>query len=316
MARRSRQHLDDVDRELCRALMEEPRTSVRELAARAGVTNETATARLRRLRESNVLAITVLIDSETAGYKAGAVVRIKAPQAAVAVLEERFAACGFAQFAAAAIGGCDLVVAILGVDLAHLRATLRSSLRGVDNVQVLAVDVVTGVVAYDINALTLPIRPWAADALPAPNPPLDALDRALIQLLAVAGHESNREIARRLEVSDATVRARIRRLEDSGLVRLVAGVDPVAAGDRRLFAMVFVRLDDESAVSDLVQRATVITGVMTIGTADLVLQIGSRSVHELSEFVTELAAMEGIRDVGVAYLSDVVLHQNHLARFT
>ena len=77
MARRPRQHLDAVDRELCRALMREPRTSARDLAAHVGVTNETVTARLRRLREANVLAITVVIDSETAGYAAGAVVRLK-----------------------------------------------------------------------------------------------------------------------------------------------------------------------------------------------------------------------------------------------
>jgi DNA-binding Lrp family transcriptional regulator len=315
MARRPRQHLDDVDRQLCQVLMAEPRSSVRDLAAHAGVTNETVTSRLRRLRESNVLALTVVVDSETAGYKAGAVVRIKAPRPAAALLQERFAAGGAAQFIAVAIGACDLVVSILGVDLAGVRATLRSAVRGVDNARVVGVDVVTGVLAYDTNALTLPIRPWSPGALPAPDPPLDELDCALIEQLSVAGHESNREIARRLEVSDATVRSRIRRLEDGGLMRLVAGVDPVAAGERRLFAMVFVSLDDESAIAALMPRATVVTGVTTIGAADLVLQIGGRSVHEVSGFVAELASVAGVRDVAVAYLTDVVLHHNHLARF-
>lgn len=316
MVRRPRQHLDDVDRELCQALTREPRTSVRDLAAHVGVTNETVTARLRRLREANVLATTVVIDSETAGYAVGAVVRIKAPQPTVDILKKRFAASPFAQFVAAAMGACDLAVAILGVDLASVRATLRSAIRDVDNVQVLAVDVVTGAVEYDLHSLTLPIRPWSPDQLPAPQPPLDELDRALIAELAVAGHESNREIARRLEVSDATVRARIRRLEQGGLMRLVAGVDPVAAGDRQLFAMVFVALDDDSVLTPLIARGAVTTCVKTVGTADLVLQIGGRAVHELSDFVTELAGLDGVRDVAVAYLTDVVLHQNHLARFT
>jgi hypothetical protein len=63
------------------------------------------------------------------------------------------------------------------------------------------------------------------------------------------------------------------------------------------------------------QRATVLTGVTTIGAADLVLQIGGRSVHEVSGFVAELANVAGIRDVAVAYLTDVALHHNHLARF-
>ncbi|MGH3556512.1 MAG: Lrp/AsnC family transcriptional regulator [Mycobacterium sp.] len=316
MARRPRQHLDDVDRELCRALMQEPRTSARDLAARVGVTNETVAARLRRLREADVLATTVVIDSETAGYAAGAVVRLKAPQRSLNTLTKRFASCPFAQFVAAAMGACDLVVAILGVDLAGVRATLRTAIDGVDNVRVLAVDVVTGAITYDVNSLTLPIRSWSPEQLPAPQPSLDDLDCALIRQLAVAGHESNREIARRLDVSDATVRARIRRLEHGGLIRVVAGVDPIASGQQRLFAMVFVALDDDSALTPLLERGTLFSAVKTLGTADLVLQIGGRAVHELIDLVAELAALDGVRDLWVAYLTDVVLHRNHLARFT
>ena len=211
--------------------MREPRTSVRDLAAHVGVTNETVTARLRRLREANVLATTVVIDAETAGYAAGAVVRVKAPQRAVNTLRERFASSPFAQFVAEAVGACDLVVAILGVDLAGVRATLRSAICGVDNVRVLGVDVVTGTLAYDVNILTLPIRPWSPEQLPAPQPPLDDLDCALIRQLAVAGHESNREIARRLEVSAATVRARIRRLEHSPPVLMQLFPRPISRTD-------------------------------------------------------------------------------------
>ena len=79
--------------------------------------------------------------------------------------------------------------------------------------------------------------------------------------------------------------------------------------------MVFVSLDDESAIAALIQRAPIMTAVTTIGAADLVLQIGGCSVHEVSGFVAELASVAGIRDVAVAYLTDVVLHHNHLARF-
>lgn len=296
--------------------MREPRTSVRDLAAQVGVTNETVTARLRRLREANVLATTVVIDSETAGYNAGAVVRFKAPKQAVDILAKRLSASPHSQFLAVAIGACDLVVALLGVDLAAVRAALRTAIDGVDNVRVLAVDVVSGAIAWDLSALTLPVASWSPDALPSPRPALDDLDHAVIEQLAVAGHESNREIARRLNVSDATVRSRIRRLESSGLLRLVTGVDPVAAGDRQLFAMVFVALDDDSVLSALTERNTVTTAVQTVGTANVVLQMSGRSVRELSESVTELAGFTGVRDVAVAYLTDVVLHQNHLARFT
>ncbi len=316
MARRPRQHLDDTDRELCAALVEEPRASVRHLAARVGVTNETVTARLRRLRDLNVIATTVVVDAESAGYSAGAVVRIKAPKKSIDRLKMRFADSPDAQFVAAAVGACDLVVALLGVDLAGIRRTLRETLRDVENVQVLAVDVVSGTLAYDVNTLTLPIEPWSPDMLPAPRPSLDDLDRALLGELATAGHESNREIARRLNVSDATVRARVRRLEEGGLIRLVTGVDPVASGERQLFGMAFLALDDDAVMKESIEAHPHVSIVKTLGTADLVLQFGGRSVHELTNFVTGLADLDGVREVAIAYLTDVVAHQNHLARFT
>ncbi|BBW99196.1 hypothetical protein MMOR_01330 [Mycolicibacterium moriokaense] len=294
--------------------MSEPRITVRSLAARVGVTDETVTARLRRLRETNVLATTVMIDSQLAGYGAGAIVRIKAPQTGIDTLTKRFLALPSIQFVAAAMGACDLVVAILGVHLADIRAVLQSALGGVDNVRLLGVDVVTGALAYDMHSLTLPIQAWSPEDLPAPRPALDELDCALISQLAVAGHESNREIARRLGMSDATVRSRIRRLEQAGLMRLVAGVDPVGAGERQLFAMVFVVIDDDRAVRPLVGRRLVTTCMQTVGLADLVLQIGGRAVHELSDFVSELSAVDGVRDVAIAYLTEVGLHRNHLAR--
>lgn len=316
MGRRRRRDLDDVDRELCRLLIAEPRANLRDLAARTGITNETVTARLRRLREADVLATTVAIDWVAAGYKAGAMIRIKAPYQARVALGERFAETPSAQFVGVATGACDLVVALLGEDLSELRTTLRSAIHGLDNVSVIAVDVVTSVLAYDVNTLTLPIQPWSPDALPSPEPPLDDLDRALIQEFALAGHESNREIARRLNVSDATVRSRIRRLESGGLVRLVAGIDPISAGERRLAAAIFMSLDDESAVLPLAKHSLVTAALTTIGPADVMVQVTARSGHELSQFVTqEVATIDNVRNIEVAHLSDVVVHRNHLVRF-
>ncbi|EHB58501.1 Transcription regulator, AsnC-type [Mycolicibacterium rhodesiae JS60] len=295
--------------------MADAHISLRELAVIAGVTNETVTARLRRLREANVLATTVLIDAAAAGYAASAVVRIKAPRPALRVLVGECAASPGCGFLSAAMGACDLVMVLLGVDLEDVRSTLRAATRGICDIRAVEIDVVTSVLAYDLGSLTLPIRPWPADRLPSPRPSLDDLDCALLAELTASGHESNREIARRLNVSDVTVRARTRRLEQGGLIRVVAGVDPVAAGDRQLFGMVFVRLDDESVLPSLTERSIVVTAVKTLGAADLVLQIGGQSVLELTDFVSELANLRGVRGLDVCYLTDVLLHQNHLARF-
>src|SRR6478609_2665984 len=59
----------------------------------------------------------------------------------------------------------------------------------------------------------------------------DELDRAIIRELERDGRQPFREIGRSLGVSEATVRARYRRLTDSGLLRVVAFADPTAHGN-------------------------------------------------------------------------------------
>lgn len=58
----------------------------------------------------------------------------------------------------------------------------------------------------------------------------DQLDRQIISMLQADGRCSNREIARHLGVPEATVRYRVRRLTDSGLLRITALVEPERLG--------------------------------------------------------------------------------------
>ena len=48
--------------------------------------------------------------------------------------------------------------------------------------------------------------------------PIDDLDRRIIDVLTVDARVSNRQIAARLGVTEGTIRGRIRRLEETGLI--------------------------------------------------------------------------------------------------
>ncbi|WOK38181.1 Lrp/AsnC family transcriptional regulator [Sphingomonas sp. C3-2] len=54
------------------------------------------------------------------------------------------------------------------------------------------------------------------------KPTLDDLDRKLIDLLAKDARVSNRQIAAKLDVTEGTVRARIKRLQQENLIRFTA----------------------------------------------------------------------------------------------
>jgi Lrp/AsnC family transcriptional regulator, regulator for asnA, asnC and gidA len=58
----------------------------------------------------------------------------------------------------------------------------------------------------------------------------DELDESILRSLREDGRVSNREVARRLGVSEGTVRHRLKRLEDARAIRIGAVVDPAAFG--------------------------------------------------------------------------------------
>jgi Lrp/AsnC family transcriptional regulator, regulator for asnA, asnC and gidA len=58
----------------------------------------------------------------------------------------------------------------------------------------------------------------------------DSVDESIMSLLREDGRLSNREVARRLDVSEGTVRQRLRKLEDANAIRMGVVVDPLKLG--------------------------------------------------------------------------------------
>ena len=58
----------------------------------------------------------------------------------------------------------------------------------------------------------------------------DSVDESIMTLLQEDGRLSNREVARRLDVSEGTVRQRLKKLEDANAIRMGVVVDPVKLG--------------------------------------------------------------------------------------
>ncbi|ESQ88330.1 AsnC family transcriptional regulator [Asticcacaulis sp. AC460] len=70
--------IDDIDRRLVSVLAEDARLSVKDLAARVGLSSPSVSERLRRLEERGVIqGFTVDVALESLGYSLQAIVRIK-----------------------------------------------------------------------------------------------------------------------------------------------------------------------------------------------------------------------------------------------
>jgi DNA-binding Lrp family transcriptional regulator len=120
---------------------------------------------------------------------------------------------------------------------------------------------------------------------------LDDVDVAIVRLLQADGRMSNAEIARRVQLSPPAVHARVKRLEDSGVVRgYTAVLDRELTGfDMVCFISVSLQLHQFEAVErfrELVQEMPEVLECHHItGEFDYLLKAVFRNRRELQRFI-------------------------------
>lgn len=127
----------------------------------------------------------------------------------------------------------------------------------------------------------------------------DSLDEHLVQLLERDASQTSETLAKQLNVSASTVRRRLRKLTQSGVLRFIAVVDPSKVG---ILLTTVIALDVtheklDSVTRLLASRPEVKWISITTGRFDIIIFAQFRSTYELSTFVQrELANIEGLRN--------------------
>ena len=141
---------------------------------------------------------------------------------------------------------------------------------------------------------------------------LDDVDHAIIDLLRTDGRMPYRAIARELDITENTVRARVRRMEESNTMRVVAVADIEAAGYGMLLA-VGVQVEDrspESVARDLAAIPAVFSVNVVVGTHDVEILVVARDQEDLNTLLNEqLSALPGVRRLTPALAVDVLKNQ-------
>jgi DNA-binding Lrp family transcriptional regulator len=128
--------------------------------------------------------------------------------------------------------------------------------------------------------------------------PIDELDARLIAELRAHPRLGLLEISRRLGVARGTVQARLRKLEDRGVVTGYGPeVDPAQLG-HAIQAFVMLELTQgrlAAAVEALEATPEVLEVDAVSGPQDLICRIAARDTEHLQEIVNSLLAAEGIQ---------------------
>lgn len=148
---------------------------------------------------------------------------------------------------------------------------------------------------------------------------LDELDRQLIEALARDARVSNRKIALDLGVTEGTVRGRIKRLQQDGLISFTAitsfGLADLA---RMAFIGVEANVSDVRAVADRIAELPAVNAVMiTMGRFNILAICLFNSLDNLLEVASnQILSMPGVHHVETSIAVKTVKYNARVVRIT
>jgi Lrp/AsnC family transcriptional regulator for asnA, asnC and gidA len=127
---------------------------------------------------------------------------------------------------------------------------------------------------------------------------LDSVSKAIIEQLQQDGRRSYAEIGKAVGLSEAAVRQRVQKLQETGVMQVVAVTDPMQLGFTRQ-AMMGIRVDgDATKVAEAIGAIPAADYVvLTAGTYDILAEVVCEDDDDLIEIGSRLRAIDGVRSV-------------------
>ena len=127
---------------------------------------------------------------------------------------------------------------------------------------------------------------------------MSPLDKKIVAVLNQDGRVTNKDIAQQLNVSEGTVRNRIRKLLDSKQLKVTGLIAPDASACKQLILLglnVAVSKDLNSKADEISRLQGVLAVHITTGRYDIILEAWLDTRFGLIKFLSEiLSAVEGI----------------------
>ncbi|MBC8462986.1 Lrp/AsnC family transcriptional regulator [Candidatus Bathyarchaeota archaeon] len=126
----------------------------------------------------------------------------------------------------------------------------------------------------------------------------DDTDRLILQILKMDGRVSIRNIARRLEISPATVSRKIKNLEENNIIKAYVSIvedDELGKGTR---AVLLVKTTGDYDSNQVVERLTDMDDIcnvfLTMGNYDMILTACTTDENELYRMIKRIRGEEGV----------------------
>ncbi|SDU91611.1 Lrp/AsnC family transcriptional regulator, regulator for asnA, asnC and gidA [Microlunatus sagamiharensis] len=126
-------------------------------------------------------------------------------------------------------------------------------------------------------------------------PALDDVARRLVEMLQRDGRQSYASLATAVGLSETTVRQRVQRLVDAGVIQVVAVTDPTQVGFLRQ-AMIGIRVDGDpgAPLAGLEALPEVEYLVSTAGSFDLLVEVVCEDDEHLLDLLARIRRLPGV----------------------
>ena len=316
--------LDAVDRQIIHILTVEPRASFRTVADVAGISDQTAARRYRRLSETAGLRVLGMVDGSRLGW-VDWFVRLQTTPGSADSIAEALARRPDTRWVRLASGGTEIVCVLQARTPEQRDALFLSGLPGSRRV----VQISAHSILYNFNpapwqgvcqalssaqlaklaGLSRPAQaPPGPQALltgqppPTPQEPTPQ-DEPLLAELARDGRASNAALAAAIHWHESTVRRRIDELRRAGLLYFEVDIDNRVLGIN-VHAMLWLSVEPArlaEAGRAVAAHPEIPFAAATTGPTNLVVSALFRDTRHLYEYLTsELAALPGVRSVETA----------------
>ncbi len=130
---------------------------------------------------------------------------------------------------------------------------------------------------------------------------LDKRDKKIIKILQKNSRTPNTDIAQKLDISEAAVRNRIKKLQKQDIIkRFTVEIDPTKIGYNSI-ALVGVDVEPDkflTAAEKLSQQEEISDVALTTGDHMIMMTIWAKNGDELTEIITEkIGKIDGIQDI-------------------
>ena len=305
--------LDAVDRRIIHILTIEPRASFRTLADVAGISDQTAARRYRRLSESAGLRVLGVPNGSRLGW-VDWFVRLQTTPGSADSIAEALARRPDTRWVHLASGGTEIVCTLQARSPEQRDALFLHGLPGSRRVvQITAHSILhnfnpgpwqgvsralSAAQLAKLTGLARPAQPW-----PGPQAPLNPQDEPLLAELARDGRASNAALAAAIHWHESTVRRRIDELRRAGLLYFEVDIDNRALG-MNVHAMLWLSVEPArlaEAGRAMATHPEIPFAAATTGPANLVASAVLRDTRALYEYLTgDLASLPGVSSVQTA----------------